>query len=111
MTATFADIETEASRKAIVVFAHGTVPFDRILDQTRTPRTSGTNPLFQAAINYGAAVGGMEMWNLPLGNECRMQLSAKEAKEADNLYDISLDFIETENSCLVQMWCLADLYG
>nr|AOO87093.1 polyketide synthase [Alternaria alternantherae] len=110
-TATFADIATAASRKAMDVFAHGTVPFDRILDQTRAPRTPGTNPLFQAAINYRAAVGGMEMWNLPLGDECRMQLSTKEAKEADNPYDISLGFIETQNGCLVQMWCLADLYG
>ncbi|KAG6360409.1 hypothetical protein INS49_011469 [Diaporthe citri] len=109
--ATFADVALGASRKAMGVFAHGTVPFDRILDQTKTPRASGTNPLFQAAINYRAAVGGMDMWNLPLGDECRMQLSTKEAKEAENPYDVSLGFIETQTGCLVQMFCLAELYS
>lgn len=110
-TATFADVAVTASRKAMEVFAHGTVPFDRILDQTQAPRVSGTNPLFQAAINYRAAVGGMDMWNLPLGSECRMQLSTEEAKEAENPYDLSLGFIETQTGCLVQLFGLASLYS
>jgi amino acid adenylation domain-containing protein len=109
---TFAEVAVGASRKAMEVFARGGVPFDRILDQTKVPRAAGTNPLFQAAINYRAAVGGMDMWNLPLGDECRMQLSTREAKEAENPYDVSLGFIETQGGgCLVQLFCLADLYS
>ncbi|KAL6364627.1 hypothetical protein LRP88_01747 [Fusarium phalaenopsidis] len=110
--ADFASVARDASRKALAVFAHGTVPFDRILDLAATPRANEAHPLFQVSINYRTASGGgIDIWDLPLGVDARMDLSWRGAKEAENPYDISLGFFETPTGCLAQIWCSASLYG
>lgn len=110
-TTTFAQVAMQASRKSVDVFSHGNVPFDRILDHLRVPRMSGTNPLFQAAINYRSSLGNIDILNSPLGDDCRMHLSAREVKEAENPYDVSMGFLETPTKCLLQVWCRDDLYN
>ncbi|KAK1953584.1 hypothetical protein LY78DRAFT_686965 [Colletotrichum sublineola] len=93
----FASIARAAFRKAMAVFVHGTVPFDRILD---------------TAINYRiSGAGGIDIWDLPLGNDARMHLSWRGVKEAENPYDVSPGFFETPSGCLAQIWCLTVLYG
>ncbi|KAK2043970.1 acetyl-CoA synthetase-like protein [Colletotrichum somersetense] len=97
----FASIARAASRKAMAVFAQGTVPFDRILDVAAAPRATESHPLFQAAIDYRiSGAGGIDIWDLPLGTD-----------EAENPYDVSLGFFETPSGFLAQIWCSAALYG
>ncbi|KAJ0330269.1 hypothetical protein COL5a_003329 [Colletotrichum fioriniae] len=110
----FASIARAASRKAMSVFAHGTLPLDRILSLASAPRATEAHPLFQAAINYRTAGGGgINIWGLPLGaDDTRMKLSWHGAKEAENPYDVSLGFFEMPGGgCLAQIWCSATLYG
>ncbi|KAK1657167.1 hypothetical protein BDP55DRAFT_567859, partial [Colletotrichum godetiae] len=110
----FASIARVASRKAMSVFAHGTLPLDRILSLASAPRATEAHPLFQAAINYRTAGGGgINIWDLPLGSDdARMELSWLGAKEAENPYDVSLGFFEMPGGgCLAQIWCSATLYG
>ncbi|KAK1726269.1 uncharacterized protein BDZ83DRAFT_616985 [Colletotrichum acutatum] len=110
----FASIARAASRKAMSVFAHGTLPLDRILSLASAPRATEAHPLFQAAINYRTAGGGgIDIWDLPLGaDDTRMELSWHGAKEAENPYDVSLGFFEMPGGgCLAQIWCSATLYG
>ncbi|KXH45471.1 hypothetical protein CNYM01_00860 [Colletotrichum nymphaeae SA-01] len=110
----FGSIARAASGKAMSVFAHGTLPLDRILSLASAPRATEAHPLFQAAINYRTAgSGGINIWDLPLGaDDTRMKLSWHGAKEAENPYDVSLGFFEMPGGgCLAQIWCSATLYG
>ncbi|KAK1636867.1 hypothetical protein BDP81DRAFT_471828, partial [Colletotrichum phormii] len=110
----FASIARAASRKAMSVFAHGTLPLDRILSLASAPRATEAHPLFQAAIIYRTAGGGgIDIWDLTLGSDdARMELSWHGAKEAENPYDVSLGFFEMPGGgCLAQIWCSATLYG
>ena len=104
---TFADVARAASQKALAAFSHATVPFDMILDRIRAPRSSGATPLFQVAVNYRTGGG---FWDLPLGNDCRMQLSMEDGKDAETPYDISLGISETAKGCVVEIHCQTSLH-
>ncbi|KAF3491688.1 Polyketide synthase-nonribosomal peptide synthetase [Arthroderma uncinatum] len=103
----FADIARATSRKVLGAYAHSSIPFEVILNDLNPPRSSGITPLFQVAANYRR--GGF--WDIPLGEDCRMQLSTDDGKDAETPYDISFGVSENPTGSMVEMHCQASLYN
>ncbi|WZH49426.1 putative PKS-NRPS protein [Fusarium acuminatum] len=102
--ATFSNLAKTASRKTLTVLNEAAVPFDMLLDQLKVPRSAGTTPLFQAALNYRLG----SIWEMPLG-DAKMELG--DVKDANNPFDLSLGIAETPSGCVVELYSLSSLYN
>ncbi|KAM0342042.1 hypothetical protein ACHAPU_009770 [Fusarium lateritium] len=103
-TATFSNIAKAASRKTLTVLNEAAVPFDRLLTNLKAPRSGGTTPLFQAALNYRMG----SIWEMPLG-DARLVLS--DVKDAINPFDLSIGIAETPTGCVIELYTLSSLYS
>lgn len=102
--ATFSNLAKSASRKTLTVLNEAAVPFDILLDQLKVPRSAGTTPLFQAALNYRLG----SIWEMPLG-DAKMEMC--DVKDANNPFDLSLGIAETPSGCVVELYSLSSLYS
>lgn len=102
--ATFSNLAKTASRKTLTVLNEVAVPFDVLLDQLKVPRSAGTTPLFQAALNYRLG----SIWEMPLG-DAKMEMC--DVKDANNPFDLSLGIAETPSGCVVELYSLSSLYS
>ncbi|EFY88214.1 nonribosomal peptide synthase [Metarhizium acridum CQMa 102] len=106
--ATLEDIARAAFRKALLAFAHGSVPLDKILDRVKAPRSTGATPLSQVAMNYRPNT--TMAWDMTLGNECQMELSPYDIKNADSHF-ISVLISEIVGGGLgIELYCQKALY-
>ncbi|KAF4988362.1 hypothetical protein FGRMN_9809 [Fusarium graminum] len=103
-TATFSNIAKAASRKTLTVLNETAVPLDMLLTNLKVPRSGGTTPLFQAALNYRMG----SIWEMPLGGA---KLSLSDVKDATNQFDLSLGIAETPNGCVIELYSLSSLYS
>ncbi|UKZ78777.1 putative Hybrid PKS-NRPS biosynthetic cluster [Trichoderma virens FT-333] len=89
---------------ALQALENSAVPFDMILDKIKIPRSSGSTPLFQVALNYRTG----SIWEMPLG---KAKLNMEAVKDANNPYDLSLGVAETRTGCMVEVYASSSLYS
>ncbi|KAL7952857.1 putative PKS-NRPS protein [Trichoderma compactum] len=80
----FADLAAAAKDKVHQALAHSRVPFDKLLDELKVPRSTYHSPLFQVVVNY--KMGSTQ--SVPLA-ECQAQTI--EFEDARNAYDLSFE--------------------
>ncbi|KAF4963991.1 hypothetical protein FSARC_8041 [Fusarium sarcochroum] len=102
--ATFSELAKTASRKTLSILNEAAVPFDVLLDKLRVPRSSGSTPLFQVALNYRMG----SIWQMPLG-DAKMELA--DVKDANNPFDLSFGIAETPTGCVIELYSLSSLYS
>ncbi|KAL7905224.1 putative PKS-NRPS protein [Trichoderma velutinum] len=100
----FADVAQQTRKSALQALENSAVPFDMILDKIKIPRSSGSTPLFQAALNYRTG----SIWEMPLGNA---KLTMEAVKDANNPYALSLGVAETRAGCMVEVYASSSLYS
>ncbi|PTB70126.1 hypothetical protein BBK36DRAFT_1107986 [Trichoderma citrinoviride] len=83
-TQSFASLATTAKDKVHQALAHSRVPFDKLLDELKVPRSTDHSPLFQVVLNY--KMGSTQ--SVPLA-ECQAQTIRFE--DARNAYDLSFE--------------------
>ncbi|KAK4078956.1 hypothetical protein Trihar35433_61 [Trichoderma harzianum] len=80
----FASLATAAKDKVHQALAHSRVPFDKLLDELKVPRSTYHSPIFQVVVNY--KMGSTQ--SVPLA-ECQAQTI--EFEDARNAYDLSFE--------------------
>ncbi|UKZ48067.1 putative Hybrid PKS-NRPS biosynthetic cluster [Trichoderma virens] len=80
----FANLATAAKDKVHQALSHSRVPFDKLLDELKVPRSTSHSPLFQVVVNY--KMGSTQ--SVPLA-ECQAQTI--EFEDARNAYDLSFE--------------------
>ncbi|PTB61706.1 polyketide synthase [Trichoderma citrinoviride] len=100
----FADVAQHTRQSALRALEHSTVPFDMIIDKIKIPRSSGSTPLFQAALNYRTG----SLWEMPLG---QAKMTMADVKDANNPYDLSLGIAETRTGCMVEFYVSSSAYS
>ncbi|KAK8102501.1 PKS-NRPS protein [Apiospora sp. TS-2023a] len=100
---TFAEVAQNTSQQ----MGHAlekSVPFDMLLDQLNTARSSSHTPLFQVLVNYRLAMNK----SVPFGGS---YLNIVDGEEGRNPYDITLSFLESQSEGLgVTIDCSESLY-
>lgn len=81
---TFASLAAATKDKVHQALAHSRVPFDKLLDELKVPRSTDHSPLFQVVVNY--KMGSTQ--TVPLA-ECQAQTLRFE--DARNAYDLSFE--------------------
>lgn len=84
---TFEDVLKDARRQAYSGMANARLPFDAILEEIKTPRTTLHSPLFQAFINYRQGISEQRQFG-------DSQTEGEEYAIGRTAYDISLDIID-----------------
>ena len=84
---TFEDVLKEARKQAYSGMANARLPFDAILEEIKTPRTTLHSPLFQAFINYWQGINEQRQFG-------DAQTEGEEYAVGRTAYDISLDIID-----------------
>ncbi|KAL7809312.1 polyketide synthase [Trichoderma aethiopicum] len=100
----FTDFAQQTRKRALQALEHSEVPFDMILDRIKIPRSSGSTPLFQAALNYRTG----SIWEMPLG---QAKMTMADVKDANNPYDLSLGIAETRTGCMVEVYVSSPAYS
>ncbi|OTA01513.1 hypothetical protein A9Z42_0018340 [Trichoderma parareesei] len=83
-TQSFASLATMTKDKVHKALAHSRVPFDKLLDELKIPRSTSHSPLFQVVLNY--KMGSTQ--SVPLA-ECEAR--AIRFEDARNAYDLSFE--------------------
>ncbi|EGR49882.1 uncharacterized protein TRIREDRAFT_59315 [Trichoderma reesei QM6a] len=83
-TQSFASLATMTKDKVHKALAHSRVPFDKLLDELKIPRSTYHSPLFQVVLNY--KMGSTQ--SVPLA-ECEAR--AIRFEDARNAYDLSFE--------------------
>jgi acyl transferase domain-containing protein/non-ribosomal peptide synthetase component F/SAM-dependent methyltransferase/NAD(P)-dependent dehydrogenase (short-subunit alcohol dehydrogenase family)/acyl carrier protein len=103
--ARFADVAKATAAKVLAAYEHSNMPFDLILDAVGAPRSPGSTPLFQVAVNYRPVT----LTEVSLG-DCRLVLEAHH--DARNPYDLAFNMVQsTSGTCLVELTTRDYLYS
>jgi hybrid polyketide synthase/nonribosomal peptide synthetase ACE1 len=84
---TFNEALKEARSKVLAALQNSVVPFDIILNETKTPRSTTHNPLFQAFINYRPGIQEKRQY-------CGCESEAMDYDSSQTAYDVSIDIID-----------------
>jgi hybrid polyketide synthase/nonribosomal peptide synthetase ACE1 len=84
---TFDSVLKDTRKKAYLALANSKLPFDVLLDNVQSERSTTFSPLFQAFINYRQGVSEIRRFDSATGSVQQMSMPGAS-------YDISLDIIE-----------------
>ncbi|KAI2161307.1 hypothetical protein LOZ25_002353 [Ophidiomyces ophidiicola] len=84
---TFTDAMKDTRRKVFAAIAHSRLPFDILLEELKTPRSTEYNPIFQAFINYRQGVKERRRFG-------DLQGHGEEYSFGRTSYDITLDILD-----------------